>query len=136
VLVAAVAILLLAAVGFRTILSTPGYKVATWSRPAGSGTIPLARALTSVGGVLGGRANADGTACFWLGTDPDRLALIWPPRYSARSNPLTIVDENGSAVATVGESVNFDGSVAAPEDIQAKPVLGCAKLSSVELVVR
>jgi hypothetical protein len=49
---------------------------------------------------------------------------------------LTIVDENGSAVATVGESVNFDGSVAAPEDIQAKPVLGCPKLSSVELVVR
>jgi hypothetical protein len=86
--------------------------------------------------VLGGRANADRTACFWLGSDPDWVALVWPPRYSARGNPLTIVDENGNAVATVGQSVNLDGSVAAPEDIQAKPVLGCPKMSSVELAVR
>ena len=136
VLVAAIAILLLGVVGFRIAFSTPSYKVATWSRPASAGTVPEARALTKVGGILGGRANPDGTACFWLGSDPDRVALIWPPRYSARSNPLTIIDQNGSAVATVGESVNLDGSVAAPEDIQAKPVLGCPKMPSVELVTR
>jgi hypothetical protein len=132
VLVAAIAILLLALVALRLTLSAPSYKVATWSRPAMPRGVPEARALTKVGGVLGGRANADGTACFWLGGD----ALVWPPRYSARGNPLTIVDENGVAVAQVGQWINLDGSVAAPEDMQAKPVLGCPKMSSVELAVR
>jgi hypothetical protein len=49
---------------------------------------------------------------------------------------LTIYDKNGKPFATVGQFVNLDGSTAAPEDIQAKPVLGCPKISSVELVAR
>jgi len=136
VLVAAIAILLLGLVRLGITLSAPSYKVATWSRPALPSGALEARALTEVDGVLGGRANADGTACFWLGSDPDWQALVWPPRYSARGNPLRIVDENGIAFATVGQSVSLDGSVAAPEDMQARPVLGCPKMSSVELAVR
>jgi hypothetical protein len=133
VIVAAIAILLLGLVWLGITLSPRSYKVATWSRPAIPNGALEARALTEVDGVLGGRANPDGTACFWLGSDPDRLALVWPPRYSARGNPLTIIDENGIAFATVGQSVSLDGSVAAPEDIQAKPILGCPRMS-VELV--
>jgi hypothetical protein len=136
VLIAAVMILLIVVVGFRIVLSTPSYRVATWSRPVGVATIPDARALTKVGGVLGGRTNVDGTACFWLGRDGDQAALMWPPGYSAHGRPLTIYDQNGNPFATVGQFVNLDGCVAAPEDILAKPTLGCPRMLSVELVVR
>jgi hypothetical protein len=136
VLIGAVTILLLGGVGFRIVLSTPSYKVATWSVHAGAGTVPEARALTKVGGVLGGRTSADGTACFWLGNVGAQVALMWPPGYSAHGTPLTIFSENGQPVATVGQFVNLDGSVAAPEDLQGKPILGCPRMSSVELAVR
>jgi hypothetical protein len=134
VLIAPVAVVLFAVVGFRIVSTPPSYRVATWSLPVGAGTLPEARALTSVGGVLGGRTNADGTACFWLGNAGDQVALVWPPRYSAQGNPLTIFNQDGTPVATVGQSVNLDGSTAAPEDMQARPVLGCPRMSSVELV--
>jgi hypothetical protein len=135
VLIAALTILIVGVVGFRFVSSTPSYSVATWSRPVAADTVPEARALTKVGGVLRGRTNADGTACFWLGSDPDWVALMWPPRYSAHGSPLTIMNQDGQAVGTVGQIVNLDGSVAAPEDIQAKRIFGCPRMSSVELVV-
>jgi hypothetical protein len=134
VLITAITILSLGVVGFLMVPSTPSYKVATWSLPVGADTVPKARALTVVGGLLGGRTNADGTACFWLGNDSDAVALMWPPRYSARGNPLTIFNEKGQAVATVGQFVNLDGSTTAPEDVLAKAVLGCSRMSSVILV--
>ena len=136
VLIAALLILLVGVVGFRIGLSTPTYKVATWPRHATAGALPEARATTKVGGVLGGRTNVDGTACFWLGSDGGQVALMWPPEYSAHGRPLTIYDQNGNVFATVGQFVNLDGSVAAPDDIMAKPVLGCPRMSSVELVAR
>jgi len=37
-------------------------------------------------------------------------------------------------VATVGQAVTFDGAVTAPEDILAKPILGCPSMSVVILV--
>ena len=134
VLTTAATILSLGVVGFRILSSKPSYEVATWSLPVGADTVPKARALTSVSGVLGGRTNTDGTACFWLGNDGDAVALMWPPRYSARGNPLTIFNENGQAVATVRQFVNFDGSTTASEDVMAKAVLGCSRMSSVILV--
>lgn len=134
VLIAAVAILSLGVVGFRIVTSAPTYKVATWSLPVGAGAVQEARANTGVSGVLGGRTNADGTACLWLVNDGDPVALMWPPRYSAHGNPLTVFSQNGQAVATVGQSVTFDGAVTAPEDILAKPILGCPSMSLVVLV--
>jgi len=84
--------------------------------------------------MLGGRTNHDGAACTWLGSGSDSVALVWPPGYSAHGNPLTIVDKKGNAVAMVGAFVNLDGSVAAAEWMQGKPILGCPLISSVELV--
>lgn len=84
--------------------------------------------------MLGGRINHDGTACTWLGSGSDAVALVWPPGYSAHGNPLTIFDKNGNAVASLGAFVNLDGSVAAPESMQRKPILGCPLMSSVALV--
>src|SRR5437764_827424 len=60
-----------------------------------AGAVPGARGNTGVSGVLGGRTNADGTACLWLVNDGDPVGLMWPPRYSAHGNPLTIFSQSG-----------------------------------------
>jgi hypothetical protein len=132
--VATVATVLIGILVLRLLLSAPGYKVATWQQPSNAGALPTARALTKFGGVLGGRTNADGTACTWLGNGTDAVALVWPPGYFARGNPLIIVNEKGNAVAAVGAYANLDGSVAAPESMQGHPILGCPRMSYVELV--
>jgi hypothetical protein len=116
---AASTIVLLAVVG--PVLFPKSYKVATWYA-----TTPAAGSLTSGTGLLGGQTNADGSACFWLGSGEDRAALLWPPGYSARANPLSIFDEKGQMIATVGEVVTLDGGVA-PENVIAKSVFGCPK---------
>lgn len=135
VLIGATAISLLAltyAVGRR---QGPAYKVATHYVPRGG-----ARALTGFGGYLRGQINADGTACFWVGNDPsERTALIWPNGYEARANPvLSIYDENGHVLGSVGQLVEFDGSTAPPEDIVAQArtggILGCPPMPRVEWV--
>jgi hypothetical protein len=133
-LVATVATVLMGLLVLRFLSSAPSYRVATWQRPANVSAVPQARALTKVGGVLGGRTNVDGTACTWLGSGSDAVALVWPPGYSAHGNPLTIFSEKGNAVAAVGAFANLDGSVAAPESMQGRPILGCPLMSSVELV--
>ena len=133
-LLTAVVLVSFGVVGFRIGSSTPSYKVATWSPPAGAGALPEGRALTGVTGLLAGRINADGTACFWLSNEGYQPALMWPPRYSAHGNPLTVYSKNGQPVATVGEFVNLDGAVTAPEDILKEPVLGCPRMSSLILV--
>lgn len=63
-------------------------------------------------GVLQGRANSDGTACFWLGGNPGPTDLIfWPEGFSAWGDPLVIRDGNGSVKATVGQSVELMGGL-------------------------
>jgi hypothetical protein len=85
----------------RPAIFPPSYKVATWYSRT-----PSAGFLTSGTGVLGGQTNADGSACFWLVSDGEgRSALEWPPGYSARGNPLSIFDEKGQMIATVGEVI-------------------------------
>jgi len=133
-LLATVATVLMGLVLWQLLSNTPHYRVATWQQPANVGSVPVGRASTKVGGILGGRTNADGRACTWLGSGSDAVALVWPPGYSARGNPLTIFNEKGNAVATVGKLANLDGSVAAPESMQGRPILGCPLMSSVELV--
>jgi hypothetical protein len=119
-------IALLAVLG--TVMFPKSYKVATWYA-----TTPSAGSLTSGTGLLGGQTNADGSACFWLGSAEDRAALLWPPGYSARGNPLSIFDEKGQMIATVGKVVTLDGGVA-PEDVIAKGIFGCPKTPLVRAV--
>src|SRR6478752_3865207 len=61
------------------------------------------------GGVLGGETNTDGTACLWLGEQPDGQALSWPYGYSARGKPLAVYDDAGNRVAAVGQMVTMAG---------------------------
>lgn len=62
-------------------------------------------------GVIQGQANADGTACFWVGTSSDRSALSWPYGYSARASPLAVYDDEGNRVAVVGQRVTLAGGL-------------------------
>ena len=87
--------------------SEPPYKIATAS--VRSDFINLARTE----GVLNGRTNLDGTACFWLGQVGARVALSWPYGYSARDNPLAVYDDSGNRVATAGERVTMAGGMMA-----------------------
>ncbi len=120
-------IALLAVVG--TVIFPKTYKVATLYSPT-----PSARVNTGVTGRLGGQVNADGTACFWLFSDgEDRNALEWPAGYSARDNPLRIIDRNGNLVGTVGEVVSLGGGLA-PEDVIATGISGCPHTRFVTIV--
>ena len=116
---AATAIALLAVVG--TVTFPKSYKVATWY-----GTTPSIGSLSSGTGRLSGQTNADDSACFWLGSGEDRAALLWPPGYSARGNPLSVFDAKGHLIATVGEVITLDGG-AAPDDVTARGIFGCPK---------
>jgi hypothetical protein len=83
------------------------YRIATAGAP--SEFINLARSE----GVLLGRANGDGTACFWLGNISDGRALSWPYGYSARANPLAVYNDAGDRVAAVGQRVTMAGGLMA-----------------------
>jgi hypothetical protein len=124
---AAATIALLAVLG--SVIFPKTYKVATWYSPT-----PSARVNTGVTGRLGGQINADGTACFWLFSDgEDRNALQWPTGFSARGNPLRIVDQNGNLIGTVGEVVSLGGGLA-PEDVIATGISGCPRTRFVTIV--
>jgi hypothetical protein len=129
---AAITLMVIVTVGMlallRPVVFPPSYKVATWYAPKGS---VILRPNTGVSGVLHGQANADGSACFWLAADgEDREALEWPPGYSARPNPLSIYDQDGHIVATVGDDVILGGGTA-PEAVIASGIFGCPKTWSV-----
>lgn len=62
-------------------------------------------------GVLQGRVNGDGTACFWLGNSSDGRALYWPYGFSARSEPLAVYDDARNRVAAVGQRIIMAGGL-------------------------
>jgi hypothetical protein len=78
--------------------------------------------LARLDGVLNGRTNADGTACLWIGQGSEAIALSWPFGYSAGGNSLTVYDDSGKGVATVGQRVVFGGGLMADE---VHSILGC-----------
>ena len=93
-------------------------RVATY-RPTGSA--PVAQ----IDGVLAGRVNPDGTACFYFDKgDSHQVAIIWPAGASAFAGPLRVSDGRGHT-ARVGDHVTFGGGVSG--DSGRAPVLGCGK---------
>ena len=73
-------------------------------------------------GVLSGRTNPDATACLWVGQGSDARALSWPFGYSAGGNPLTVYDDSGRALATVGQRIVFAGGLLG-DDVRS--IRGC-----------
>jgi hypothetical protein len=82
----------------------PSLRVATFHDNGGdSGN------TASIGGIVHGRANDDGTACFWLGTGDFRLALVWPPGAGAERHPLRVIDRFGNMIMKVGQTYSSGG---------------------------
>lgn len=104
--------------------SSRQYEIAT--TPPGQATL-LARA----DGVLAGKVNRDGTACFWLSNGDAQLLLYWPDGYYAGGASLTVFDRAGTKRASVGQRVTFAGGLA--PDGYATP-LGCAPSTHVWIV--
>jgi hypothetical protein len=86
------------------------HRIATW---AASAISHLARA----DGILAEQVNWDGTACLWIGDGEERIALVWPPGYTAGGTPLSVYDENGSRVAIVGHRVTLGGGLGGGSDL-------------------
>jgi hypothetical protein len=80
--------------------------------------------MALITGVLQGKGNPDGTACLWLGDGTKRTALVWPPGYSARGNPLAVYDQRGVRVAVVGKRVSLGGGGSPIEGPYS--VMGCS----------
>jgi len=108
--------------GYLILSGDPSYRVATYPMPYGR-----AGMQAGLGGRLEGQANNDGTACFWMGTEQDRLYLIWPAGYSARANPLRIIDDRGRVLALVGDYGQADGlgGGRVPDDAAGRSLVGC-----------
>jgi hypothetical protein len=97
--------------------SGPGsYRLAAESIPIN--TSMLARSE----GVLHGQANSDGTACLWLGNGSGARALFWPYRFTAGGFPLSLYDDSGKRVATIGQYVVLAGALM-PDDVHS--ITGC-----------
>ncbi len=73
------------------------------------------------GGILHGQVDSDGTACFWLGDGTERVALIWPPGFTAKANPVSVYDSNDNRVGMIGAQIAVSGGLA-PNTV----VFGCA----------
>jgi hypothetical protein len=73
-------------------------------------------------GVLRGQPNADGTACFWLGDSTTGEALSWPYGFTAGGKPLTVYNDLGKPVASVGQYVVFGGGLMSDS---VHSILGC-----------
>jgi hypothetical protein len=77
--------------------------------------------LGRASGILSGQTSWDGTACLWIEEGRERAALVWPAGYTAGGKPLTVYDEGGTPVATVGKQVTLGGGSA-----PAGGILGCS----------
>ena len=80
------------------------YRIAAVLRPG----LTYNLALTT--GTLGGEANKDGTACFWIGNGTDRWAIFWPYGYSALGPPLSVYNDKAKLIGRIGQHLSLGGS--------------------------
>jgi hypothetical protein len=79
------------------------YRIAAASRP---GLGYLSALMT---GTLGGQANKDGTACFWIRTGTNRYAISWPYGYSALGPPLSVYNDKAKLIGRIGQDFSLGG---------------------------
>ncbi len=79
------------------------YRIAAAPRPG------LGYMLALITGTLGGQANKDGTACFWIGNGTDRYAISWPYGYSALGPPLSVYNDKAKVIGRIGQHLSLGG---------------------------
>lgn len=72
---------------------------------------PSAVATDTLVGTLGGDPALEG-GCVWLDTDDGRVEAVWPDGYTASADPVELRGPDDEVVATAGEEVRIEGSVA------------------------
>lgn len=55
----------------------------------------------------------------WIEIDGVRAAPLWPPRYSARLNPLVVLDETGQERFAVGDRITTQMLGPSPQERDA-----------------
>ena len=108
--------------GYLLLSGGPSYRLATYAMPHGRVGM-----LAALGGRLEGQANHDGTACFWVASEQDRTYLIWPAGYSARANPLRIIDDRGRVLIRASDNSQAAplGGGLGPYDPAGRSIVGC-----------
>lgn len=87
----------------RPVINLPAGPVRRTSE--GQQLSPAARS----GGRLTGSVAADGTYCVWLSDRGEPQAVLWPPGYRARLDPLEILDPDGQIVAREDDMLVVSG---------------------------
>lgn len=84
-------------------------------------------------GTLRGQVNPDDSACFRLVDTPNpafsEVPLYWPHGYSARDNPLRVIDRYGKTVAINGQRATLGGGMVTFNKEQF--VLGCGQVKTI-----
>jgi hypothetical protein len=92
------------------------YRIAT--------TAPDANLLSLLGGTVDSQLNFDGTACFSIVWKTSRTAIVWPPGYAAKGNPLAVYNGHNRQVMVAGEKVSLGGGQVVSSE--ARKVAGCS----------
>ena len=79
----------------------------------------------AMSGMLHGRTNPDGTACFWFNPGPKGdglVAVLWPYGARAYAHPLRVVSSAGRVLGRVGHHSLVGGGFI---DNRNLPLTGC-----------
>jgi hypothetical protein len=95
---------------------------------------PEATLLSIFDGTAEAQINHDGTACFSIVWRTKHTAIVWPPGYTARGNPLAVYDRNSKQVLVAGQKRSIDGrelSLGGGQVVssRARKVAGCSGFS-------
>jgi hypothetical protein len=74
------------------------------------GVAPASR-LARASGTLTGGPRPGGHYCVWLTGPGITIAVIWPPGYQARLNPLEILSPAGTVIARDGDTLTVGGGL-------------------------
>jgi hypothetical protein len=77
--------------------------------------------LAGMTGILnGGPIGAKAEYCVWIESGGTRTPVIWPHGYTARLDPLEVINANGVVVARAGDMIRVAGGA-----FTADPALPC-----------
>jgi hypothetical protein len=88
---------------------------------------PEPKLQTKLNGQLSAQANGDGSACLSVIFGQSRTAILLPPGFMARGNPIAVYDAKGARFAIAGQQVTVGGGLVVSS--QRRQVPGCPGIS-------